>query len=120
MADSNVLAWTFRNEIPIPSDVTALLVANEQPLAAYQTVRDAAIFTDKRLIVKDAQGLTGKKIEIFSLPYKMINMWSSENAGVLDRDSEIELWTFAGHIKIKLGKGVDVRKIDNIIAQEVL
>ncbi|GAA1656310.1 hypothetical protein GCM10009790_40430 [Georgenia ruanii] len=48
-------------------------------------------------------------------------MWSSENAGgILDRDGEIELWTRAGHIKVKLGKGADVRRIDGLIAWAVL
>ena len=47
-------------------------------------------------------------------------MWSSENAGKLDWNSEIELWTRAGHIKVKLSKGADVRRIDSLIAWAVL
>jgi len=47
-------------------------------------------------------------------------MWSSENAGTLDWNSEIELWTRAGHIKIKLAKGADVRRIDSLIARAAL
>ncbi len=93
----------------------------EQPWAAYKTFRDSAIFTNKRLIVRDAQGLTGKKVEIYSLPYSSITMWSSENAGrMLDFNAEMELWTRAGHIKVKLGKGVDIRKIDHLISSAVL
>jgi hypothetical protein len=73
------------------------------------------------LIVRDAQGLTGKKVEVYSLPYKEIIMWSSENAGkMLDWNSELEFWTRAGHIKVKLNKGIDVRKIDSMISQAVL
>lgn len=121
METAPVLAWTLRNEIPIPNDVTPLLVEGEQAVAAFQTFRDSATFTTKRLIVRDAQGITGKKVEIYSLPYSSINMWSSENAGgILDRDGEIELWTRAGHIKVKLGKGADVRRIDSLIAWAVL
>lgn len=85
-----------------------------------RTRTNSAIFTTKRLIVLDAQGLTGKKVEIYSLPYSSINMWSSENAGTLDWNSEIELWTRAGHIKIKLAKGADVRRIDSLIARAAL
>jgi Bacterial PH domain len=89
---STITAWTLVQEIPIPGDVTNLLIEGEQPVAAYKTFRDSAIFTTKRLIVRDAQGLTGKKIEIYSLPYSSIHMWSSENAGgMLDRDGELEL-----------------------------
>jgi Bacterial PH domain len=112
--------WTFVAETPIPEDVRAMLVEGEQPIAAYKTFRDSAIFTTKRLIVRDAQGMTGKKVEMYSLPYSAINMWSSENAGTLDFNAELELWTRAGHIKIKVGKGVDVRRLDHLIAHVVL
>ena len=106
--------------MPIPQDVGQLLVQGERPWAAFRTFRDTAIFTSKRLIVKDSQGLTGRKVEMYSLPYSAINMWSSENAGTLDLNAEIELWTRAGHIKIKLGRGVDVRRIDQLIGHAVL
>lgn len=47
-------------------------------------------------------------------------MWSSENAGKLDLNGELELWTRAGHIKVKLGRGVDIRELDRLIAYCVL
>ncbi|MDO4686699.1 MAG: PH domain-containing protein [Corynebacterium sp.] len=118
---SQIAAWMFQQEIPIPQDVSALLVPGENPIAAYATFRDSAIFTTKRLIVRDAQGLRGKKIEIYSVPYSTINMWSSENAGsLLDITAELELWTRSGKIKISLGKQVDVRRLDMLIAHCVL
>jgi len=120
-AASSILEWTLVAECPIPQDVTTLLVAGETAVAAYKTIRDTAVFTNKRLIVKDVQGLTGKKIEIYSLPYSSINMWSTENAGgFLDFNAEVELWTRAGHIKVKLQKGVDIRKFDMLIANALL
>ncbi|WP_409366558.1 PH domain-containing protein [Microbacterium paludicola] len=115
-----MLTWTLQQEIPVPGDVLPLLVQGEEPVASFKTFRDSATFTTKRLIVRDAQGITGKKVEIYSLPYNAIHMWSSENAGVLDWNSEIELWTKAGHIKVKLAKGADVRRIDSLIAWAVL
>jgi hypothetical protein len=118
---SSITAWTLIEEIPIPGDVASLLVEGEQAVAAFRTFRDSAIFTTKRLIVRDAQGMTGKKVEVYSLPYSSINMWSSENAGgVLDRDAELELWTRAGHIKVKLHKKLDIRRLDQLIAWAVL
>lgn len=121
MENSPILAWTLFNEIPVPQDVLGLLVGDEQPVASFRTFRDSATFTTKRLIVRDAQGITGKKVEVYSLPYSSINMWSSENAGgILDRDAELELWTRAGHIKVKLGKGADVRRLDSLIGWAVL
>ncbi|WP_274572454.1 PH domain-containing protein [Neisseria leonii] len=100
-----MLTWVFHEEIAIPEDVMDLLVDGEIAVKAYKTVRDSAIFTDRRLIVRDVQGLRGKKVEIYSLPYTNINMWSTENAGgFLDFTAEVELWTRAGHIKIELLK----------------
>ncbi|NLM61485.1 MAG: PH domain-containing protein [Clostridiales bacterium] len=117
----NILSWTLISECPVPDDVNEILVEGEVAVAAYKTFRDSAIFTNKRLIVRDAQGLTGKKVEIYSLPYSSIVMWSTENAGkVLDINAEVELWTRAGHIKINLRKGVDIRKFDKLIADALL
>lgn len=115
-----ILNWTLISECPIPNDVTDLLVDGEEAIAAYKTFRDSAIFTNKRLIVRDAQGITGKKVEIYSLPYSSINMWSTENAGMLDMNAEVELWTRAGHIKVNLKKGVDIRKFDKLISNALI
>ncbi len=118
---NEILVWTFAAECPIPLDVQELLVEGEQPVAAYKTIRDSAVFTTKRLIVRDAQGLKGKKVEIYSLPYTSIDMWSTENAGgFLDMNAEVELWTKVGHIKVNLKKGVDIRKFDRLISNAVL
>lgn len=116
-----IVAWTLRKEVAIPDDVHELLTDGEQAVAAFQTFRDSAVFTTKRLIVRDSQGMRGKKVEIYSLPYSAIHMWSSENAGgIIDRDAELELWTRVGHIKVKLLKGLDVRRLDQLIAWAVL
>ena len=121
METAPIVAWTFVSEIPIPDDIGPILVAGEKPVVAYKTFRDSAVFTTKRLIVRDAQGITGKKVEMYSLPYSAINMWSSENAGrMLDFSAEMELWTRAGHIKVKLNKGVDIRRLDHLISTAVL
>ncbi|NMH68200.1 PH domain-containing protein [Bacillus sp. RO3] len=118
---TGMLEWTFLSECPIPDDVNDLLIKGEEAVAAYKTIRDSAIFTTKRLIVRDSQGLTGKKVEIYSLPYSSITMWSTENAGsFLDVNAEVELWTKAGHMKVKLKKGIDVRKFDKLIADALL
>lgn len=120
MAELSMLEWTFVSECEIPADVAEILATGERPVAAFKTIRDSAIFTDKRLIVRDAQGITGKKVEIYSLPWKSVDMWSSENAGHLDFNAELELWTRAGHVKVHLKKGVDIRKLDRLISEYVL
>jgi len=121
MVERSILEWTLVSECAVPQDVYELLVDGEVAVAAYKTFRDMAVFTNKRLIVRDAQGLTGKKVEMYSLPYSSIYMWSTENAGrLLDVNAEVELWTKAGHIKIKLHKDVDIRKFDRLIANALL
>lgn len=120
MPEPSMMTWTFVSECPVPSDVQDLLVPGETPVAAYKTLRDSAVITDRHLIMRDAQGLTGKKVEIYSLPWKSVDMWSSENAGHLDFNCELEFWTRAGHVNLCLKKGVDVRKFDRIVAQYVL
>lgn len=120
MEFSSIVEWTLYEEIPIPNDVNELLIRGEQAHAAYKTFRDSAIFTSKRLIIRDAQGIRGRKVEIYSIPYSSINMWSTENAGSLDYNAEVQLWTRAGHIKINLSRKVDVRRFDWIIANSVL
>ena len=119
--EMNLLNWTFFREVDIPDDITTLLVENEKPVASFATIRDVAVVTNKRLIVKDAQGITGKKVEIYSLPYSSILMWSTENAGKLfDLNAEVELWTKVGKIKINLKKDIDIRKFDTLLAQYIL
>lgn len=120
MEVNKMLTWTFVSECSIPKDINQMLAEGEVAVAAYKTIRDSATFTNKRLIFRDAQGITGKKVEIYSLPYSSINMWSTENAGILDFNSEVELWTRAGHIKVNLKKGVNIRKFDKLIADAVL
>ena len=119
--EMNLLNWTFFREVAIPQDISNLLIHGEQPVAAFATIRDVAVFTDKRLIVKDAQGLTGKKVEIYSLPYSSILMWSTENSGkIFDLNAEVELWTKVGKIKINLRKDIDIRRFDTLLAQYIL
>ena len=119
--EMNLLNWTFFREVDIPDDIATLLVENEKPVASFATIRDVAVFTNKRLIDKDAQGITGKKVEIYSLPYSSILMWSTENAGKLfDLNAEVELWTKVGKIKINLKKDIDIRKFDTLLAQYIL
>lgn len=115
------LEWVFIAKSKIPEDIEEILAPGEVAVASYRTLRDSATFTDKRIIIRDVQGLTGKKVELYSIPYSSINMWSTETAGLLfDLSAEVELWTRMGQIKIRLQKGVDVREFDRLIAHCIL
>ena len=114
------LSWIFYQEIPVLHDVQELLINGEVAEWAFRTVRNVAIFTNKRLIVKDVQGLTGSKVEIYSLPYSSVHMWSTKNAGMLDFTSEVELWTRAGNIKIQLKRDINIRSFERLLAEYIL
>ena len=115
------MEWTFFREVQPPGTVQQMLVEGEHIIAAYATVRDVATVTNKRIMIADRQGITGNKTEVYTIPFKSIVMYSSENAGaVLDFNAELELWTRAGRFKLKLKKGIDIRKLDRIIAHHIL
>ena len=117
----NTLTWTFNAPLDVPADVAEIWIDGEKALHAFKTIRDVAIFTNKRIIVRDAQGITGKKVETYSLPYSSIKMYSTENAGkILDVNSEVELWTLVGNIKINLNKNINIRQFDKIISEAIL
>lgn len=117
---SEIMSWTFIQETDVPSDVKEILVEGEQVEVAYKTIRDVAVVTNKRIIIADKQGITGKKVEVYTIPFKSIVMYSSENAGTLDFNAELQIWTRVGNFKLNLKKGVDIRKLDKVIGQHIL
>lgn len=116
-----MLSWTFVSEVKSPvKEELELLIEGEIVEARFKTIRDIAILTDNRIIVIDSQGISGKKKEIYVIPYKSINMFSTENSGKIDFNSEIELWTRAGHMKLKLKKGIDVHAFSKILSKHIV
>lgn len=83
------------------SKVSELLLPDETILSSFKALRDGVVFTDKRIIVVNVQGITGKKIDYTTLPYSKIVVFSVETAGTFDLDSELEMY-FSGLGKVKL------------------
>ncbi|AZV42684.1 PH domain-containing protein [Peribacillus asahii] len=73
-------------------ELEQLLINGEEVDVAFKLVRDLIVFTDKRLILVDKQGITGKKIEYHSIPFKSISHFSVETAGHFDLDAELKIW----------------------------
>jgi hypothetical protein len=69
-----------------------ILAPDERVEHAYQVIRDYFVFTDKRLVLVDRQGLSGRKLEYHSIPYRSITHFSVETAGALDLDAELKIW----------------------------
>ena len=76
----------------IEKEMEILLTDGEEVQRAYVVIRDSYVFTNKRLILVDKQGITGKRIEYHSIPYKSITHFSIESAGHFDMDSELKIW----------------------------
>ena len=101
--------------------VTDLLLADEQVIGAYKAMRDGVVFTDKRVIVVNVQGITGKKKDYTSLPYSKIVAFSVETAGSFDLDSELELYfSGLGKVKLEFTGQSNVVEISKIISRFVL
>jgi len=103
------------------AELSPLLVEAEEIHLCFKGMRDYVVFTNKRLISVNVQGVTGKKRDYTSLPFNKIQAWSVETAGGLDLDSELELW-FSGLGKVRLEfKGtVNIRHISLLISHAVL
>lgn len=102
-------------------DIAALLVPGEQVLSSYTAVRDYVVFTNKRVISVNVQGLTGKKKDYTSLPYANIVSFSIETAGTLDLDSELELYFSAvGKVRFEFLGDSDIVEIGKAIGSYVL
>ena len=102
-------------------DIQPLLVTSEQVLSAYKGIRDYVVFTDKRVISVNVQGMTGKKKDFSSLPYSKITAFSVETAGVLDMDSELEMYfSGLGKVKFEFTGQSNIVQIGQIIANYTL
>ncbi|GGX83304.1 hypothetical protein GCM10010358_42030 [Streptomyces minutiscleroticus] len=98
-----------------------LLGQGEQVHAAYLLIRDTILFTDRRLILVDKQGITGKKVEYHSIPYRSITHFAVETAGTFDLDAELKIWLSGNSAPIQktFTKGVDIYEVQAILTQFV-
>lgn len=106
----------------INKNYAKLLATNEVIQQAYKIFRDLFIFTDKRLIIVDKQGLTGKKTTYHSIPYKSIKHFSIETAGNFDLDAELKIWISGMDtpISYKFDKNLNIYQVQSILAKYVL
>lgn len=88
---------------------------------AYKLVRDMFIFTNRRLILVDVQGMTGKKVECRSIPYSKITSFSVETAGHLDLDAELKIWVsgLGQPIQKQFNKSVNIYEVQAELAEHV-
>ncbi|MCK8103879.1 PH domain-containing protein [Pseudoalteromonas sp. 2CM36K] len=95
------------------------LIEGERVEKAYKVVRDMFIFTNKRLILLDKQGVTGSKIEMISIAYSKITKFSKESAGHFDLDAELKIWVGSDPTPISkdFKAGDNINDVYRIISQ---
>ena len=101
--------------------IRPMFIDGEEVIQCFQTVRDGVVFTNKRIFAINVQGLVGKKKDFTILPYSRIQAFSVETAGVLDLDSELDLWfSGLGHVRFEFVSNANVSMICRVISERVL
>lgn len=105
----------------IRGDFHKFLIEGESIFAGFKTVRDQLVFTNKRIIAANVQGITGSKVDYTSLPYSKVQAFSVETSGTLDLDSEIEIYiSEMGKAKFEIKGSFDLLAFNKIISEYVL
>ncbi|GJD30801.1 hypothetical protein PMNALOAF_2051 [Methylobacterium adhaesivum] len=101
----------------VNEQLAGILTQGETVQVAFRVVRDLIVFTDRRLILVDKQGLTGRKVQYMTVPYRAITCFSVETAGSFDLDSELKIWVSGREpIQKTLKRGADILGIQQAIA----
>lgn len=111
------------NADAVRSEVDGLLIAGEQIEFAFQTVRDQLVFTNKRIISIDVQGITGKRKSFATMPYSKIQYFSIQTPGFMELfpDSELfVMFTNGFTAKFEFKGAVDIGKIGRMLSEYVL
>jgi hypothetical protein len=110
------------NLTQVQQEYAHILSKTETIEKAYKLIRDMFIFTNKRLILVDKQGLTGKKVEYHSIPYRSVTHFSIETAGHFDLDAELKIWVSGSHTPIQkqFNKTLNIYELQSILAEYVL
>jgi hypothetical protein len=106
----------------ITEEYKSILVNGEHIEKAFKLIRDMFVFTNKRLILVDKQGLTGSKVDYMTIPYGSIIKFSKESAGLLDLEAELKIWVRGEALPIKkqFGKDNNINEVYQILSQHIL
>lgn len=105
----------------VREDFHRFLVDGEEIVAAFKTVRDQLVFTNKRFIAANVQGLTGSKVDYTSIPYNKIQAFSVESSGTFDRDTEFQCYVSTlGRLSFEIKGSFDIIEFNRVVSQHVL
>ena len=120
---SGLLGHSSKTDISrLQQEFQPILVDGEALVAAYKILRDMIVFTNKRLILVDKQGMTGSKTEYQTIPYARVVRFSKESAGIMDLDAELKIWIVGQPLPITktFGKNENVNEVYQILSRAVL
>lgn len=114
----NKKVFKLKQDASYGEKVEELLIEGESVLDSFKSQRDGIVFTTKRIITLNVQGMTGKKRDYTSIPYNKISAYSVETSGFFDRDSELEIYVsgIKGNMRFEFKGNVDIRQISQYIS----
>ncbi len=107
----------------ITKQYSQIFAPGEKVEHVYKQIRDLIIFTDRRFIFVDIQGITGKKVSFHSIPYRNISHFCVETAGLVDLDAELKIWVGGNYtpvVELKFSADLDINEIQRVLADYVL
>lgn len=111
---------------PIPvndveANISDILSSTEEIGYAFTSMRDKLIFTNKRLISVNVQGITGKEVDYTSIPYSKMQTYSIETSGAFDLDSKLEISVFGlGSVIFELSSNTDIKSLCRYMSEYIL
>lgn len=102
----------------IQQELQQLFAPDERVEGGYQLIRDLFLFTDRRLILVNKQGITGTKVEYHSIPYRAITHFSVETAGHFDLEAELKIWISGNPtpVPVQFNRKVSVYEVQALLA----
>jgi hypothetical protein len=120
---SGLLGHSSKTDVTkLQAEFQPLLIDGEELISAYRVLRDMIVFTTKRLIIVEKQGVTGTKAEYQSIPYTRVVRFSKESAGLTDLDAELRIWIVgqAQPITKTFGRTENVNEVYQLLSRAVL
>ncbi|EOR96198.1 hypothetical protein ADIARSV_0603 [Arcticibacter svalbardensis MN12-7] len=106
----------------IAKEFQPLMIEGEFVEKAFKLIRDMFIFTNKRLILVNKQGITGSKIDYLTVPYTSIRKFSKESAGIMDLEADLRIWIKGEELPIKkeFKRGDSINEVYQILSKHIL
>ena len=103
------------------STISSIIVPNEEVKFAFTSMRDKLVFTNKRIVAVNVQGITGRKTDYTSIPYSKIQVFSIETSGTFDLDSELDVTISGlGTIRFELTAQTDIKSLGQYMSMQIL